>query len=251
MKFARVLVIAVLMWMPSTAFASDNVMDNVMIGMLDGRISLLANNVTIGEILAEWSRIGQTQFVNIDRIAGNRMTLELINVSEEQALEILLKSANGYVAAPRATFAAHLSRYDRIVIMPSATAAASVAARVEPPPPAEGRFVPLAQRNRFIPRPAQSDNENGDDRFQQQQVDPEVVADEPPPNGAPVFSAFPRYPLARPTTMIQENVPDPDTTPPTSPVPNSVPSVPRGSMSTMPGVIVQPPATPPRIPPRQ
>src|SRR5438132_9950450 len=86
----------------------------VRLTIQDGRVSLVAKDATLRQILAEWARIGQTRIVNGDRVPGGPVTLQLTNVSEEQALDTLLRSLTGYVAAPRPTMAANLSRFDRI-----------------------------------------------------------------------------------------------------------------------------------------
>ena len=64
-------------------------------------MSLSAKNATVGQILAEWAKVGQTKIVNAERVGGGPMTLELTDVPEAEALEILLRSAGGYVLAPR------------------------------------------------------------------------------------------------------------------------------------------------------
>src|SRR5439155_6932063 len=99
----------------------------------DGRVSLVAKDATLRQILAEWARVGQTKIVNGERVPGGPVTLQLTNVPEEQALDTLLRSLTGYVAAPRATTAGNLSRYDRIVVMPT-IAQAAAAPSVRPPP---------------------------------------------------------------------------------------------------------------------
>ena len=82
----------------------------VQLTMSAGRVSLSAKNATVGQILAEWARIGQTKIVNVERVPGGPMTLELTNVPEVEALEILLRSAGGYVLAPRQAGPANASR---------------------------------------------------------------------------------------------------------------------------------------------
>jgi hypothetical protein len=71
--------------------------------------------------------------VNLDKIPGGPVTLELTDVPEAKALEVLLRSLSGYIAAPRATEAANLSRYDRIVVVP--TLASDRPALAAAPPP--------------------------------------------------------------------------------------------------------------------
>ena len=82
----------------------------VRVSMHDGRVSVVAHDATVRQILAEWARVGQTRFVNADRVPGGPVSIELTDVPEEQALDILLRSVSGYVAAPRPFVAAAISR---------------------------------------------------------------------------------------------------------------------------------------------
>jgi len=153
----------------------------------DGRVSISAKDVTVRQILTEWMRVGQTNIVNVDRIPGGPVTLELQNVTETQALDVLLRPLSGYIAAPRAVAAANLSDFDRIIVMPTLAAArAPVAASSSAPPPVFQQAVPQFQQ------PVEDDQE--DERPAQA---PNVAM--PLPNGAvapqnrgPVFNAFPR-----------------------------------------------------------
>src|SRR4051812_14892586 len=88
---------------------------DVRLTMQDGRVSIVAKDATIRQILAEWARVGNTKIVNLERIPGGPVTLELTNVTETHALEVLLRSLSGYIVAPRAVEGAGLSRFDRIV----------------------------------------------------------------------------------------------------------------------------------------
>src|SRR5215208_5104095 len=67
----------------------------------NGRVTLSAQNAPLRTVLAEWSRIGGTQIVNGDRVSGAPLTLELTNVPERQALDIILRNVSGYMAGPR------------------------------------------------------------------------------------------------------------------------------------------------------
>jgi len=116
---------------------------DVHLTMHDGRVSIVAKEATVRQILTEWARVGQTKIVNVERVPGSPVTLELDNVTEAQALDVLLRSLSGYITAPRAVGAANLSYYDRIIIMPtlasarpapSASASASSSASSAPPP---------------------------------------------------------------------------------------------------------------------
>ena len=57
----------------------------------------------MSQILAEWSRRGRTTIVNGERVPGPPVTLELQNVSEQQALDIVLRGVSGYLVAARET----------------------------------------------------------------------------------------------------------------------------------------------------
>ena len=122
---------------------------DVHLTMHDGRVSIVAKDATVRQILTEWARVGQTRIVNVERIPGSPVTLELDNVTEAQALDVLLRSLSGYIAAPSAAGAATLSYYDRIIILPTLAAArpavaALTSASSSPPPAAVFQQAPQA-----------------------------------------------------------------------------------------------------------
>jgi hypothetical protein len=110
----------------------------LQLSILDGKVSIDAQDVTIGQILTEWARIGKTRIVNVERLSGAPVTLKLDAVPEKQALEIVLRAVPGYIAAPRETFVADASQYETILIMATTTAVAAL----RPPPASRGGFVP-------------------------------------------------------------------------------------------------------------
>lgn len=144
----------------------------------DGRVSLDATSVPVKTILNEWARLGGTKVIGSERIAGSPLTLKLDNVPEAQALEIVLRSVAGYMAAPRrASAVAGASIYDRILVM-ATSAAPAPAARTTPNPGAGA-----AGNQRFVPQ-----------RPPVRQADPDEEPDEEPdpnPPNAPVFT-FPQ-----------------------------------------------------------
>ncbi len=89
------------------------------LSMANGRVTLIAKDVTVREILNEWARVGQTRIVNGEKLTGGPVTLELTDVPEAQALDAVLRSAAGYVMAPRLAGSPGSSRYDRIMILAS------------------------------------------------------------------------------------------------------------------------------------
>src|SRR5262245_48048515 len=116
---------------------------DVQLTIQDGRVTLLAKDATVKQILTEWARVGQTRIVNVERIPGGPVTLELRDVPEQQALRVLLRSLGGYVTAPRTTAVANASMFDRILVMPViAPPPAPVSAAAPPPAPAPFAFQP-------------------------------------------------------------------------------------------------------------
>src|SRR5258708_2013069 len=116
--------------------SSSSASAEVALTIQDGRVTLVAKDATLRQILTEWARVGQTKIVNAERVPGGPLTLQLTNVPEEQALETLLRPLSGYVAAPRAAGGANLSRFDRILVMPTPAApppAVSASATTSPP----------------------------------------------------------------------------------------------------------------------
>jgi hypothetical protein len=159
----------------------------VQLTMSAGRVSLSAKNATVLQILAEWAKVGQTKIVNPERVGGGPMTLELTNVPELEAIDILLRSAGGYVLAPRAAGTPNASRYDRILILPPSTSVSSA-------PRAASAPTPLQQRRAFAPpQPGQfsvqqpSNDDAGDSPERPASVNPAVQNPRPP-----VFNTFPQ-----------------------------------------------------------
>jgi hypothetical protein len=87
-----------------------------------GRVTLHARNMPVRAILTEWARLGGATIVNGDRVGGSPLTLDLENVPERQALDIVLRGVSGYMLAARDSGAAGASMYDRIMIIPTSVA---------------------------------------------------------------------------------------------------------------------------------
>ncbi len=149
------------------ALAATPASAQVRISIAEGRVTVSATDATIRQILTEWARVGQTRIVNLDRLSGAPMSLELTNVPEAQALETVLRSVSGYLAAPRARELPNASRYDRIFLLASSSgtaarpgASAPPPAPSFPPPPfnddqpvfdEEAPRPPAAQQNQNVP----------------------------------------------------------------------------------------------------
>ena len=66
-----------------------------------GRVSLVAENVSLQDILAEWSRKGGSRIVNAERLPVAPVMLFFENQPEADVLRALLRDAPGYGAAMR------------------------------------------------------------------------------------------------------------------------------------------------------
>jgi hypothetical protein len=121
-----------------------------------GRVRLVAENAPVGQILAEWARLGGTKIVNGERIPGAPLTLQLLDVSERQALDVVLRGAAGYMVAGRDVAAARASAFDKILILPTSTRAPSNAALPPPPQAPPAAFVDDDDEEVLLPpRPGQ------------------------------------------------------------------------------------------------
>jgi hypothetical protein len=148
---------------------------DVQLQLHDGRVSIVAKDATVRQILAEWARVGQTKVVNVDRIPGGPLTIELSNMPEAQALDVLLRTVSGYMAAPRGTAVANLSVFDRIIVMPTAAAPRPSASAAAP--------APAFQQPQFTPAAPPPDDDADDP--------PAASVQMPQPPRPPVFNAFP------------------------------------------------------------
>jgi hypothetical protein len=194
------------------AFAAEP----IQLSIHNGRVSLDAKDVTVGQILAEWARVGHTRIVNAERVPGGRVTLQFTNVPEQEALDVLLRTAAGYIAAARTVASAEGSKFDRILILPtSATAPSGAAAAAFPPSPIYPQPSPAARPNApptFLPPGVQrAIGPDGQPVPDDQEGAPAYV---PPPPGysapapAPTpGAARPAQPSTRPTAPTGVPVP--------------------------------------------
>jgi hypothetical protein len=94
----------------------------------DGYVTLIATDTPLAQILAEWARVGGTRIVNGERVTGGPVTIQLDRVPEQQALEVLLRSVAGYLAAPRRVGTTGASRYESVLILATSSAPAAAPA---------------------------------------------------------------------------------------------------------------------------
>lgn len=137
----------------------------------DGLVTVDATSVPVRTILNEWAAKGGTKVVGIERVTGAPLTLKLVDVPESKALEVILRSVAGYMAAPRSA-GSGASMYDRILVMATSSTPAPVTpARPTPPNPA------MNGTQRLVP-PQRPPAEEDDD----------VREEDPTPPNPPVFT---------------------------------------------------------------
>jgi hypothetical protein len=193
---------------------------DVQLTIHNGLVSLTTHDATVRQILAEWARVGQTKVVNGERAPGGPLTLQLTDIPEAQALDIVLRSVSGYMAAPRPTYLQNASRYDRIVVMPTAVNLRAPSATAQMPSPR----LPAA------PPPPQAD--------EQEQEEP--GRNPGPPQGTvrpPVFTTYPSPEVGQ----QPQAAPPPAATP--TPTMSATPTAPGGV--ALPGVIAPAPTPAP------
>jgi hypothetical protein len=185
LNFTAVLTLgATLVALTATPASAD-----VRVTIQDGLVTVVATDATVRQIIAEWARVGQAQVVNGERIPGGPISIELTDVPEAQALDMLLRSAAGYLAAPRAVVASNLSRFDRIVVMPTSNAPRTTAVN-----PSSPMFQQPQPQPQFI-QTISSD----DDPEEAPPAPTGAHAPSPNPRG-PVFNAFPPPQVVNPQT---------------------------------------------------
>jgi len=158
----------------TAGLATPAIAGELSITMSGGRVTVIAQDVPLRQILAEWARIGNTRIVHAEKLTGGPLTLQLVDVPEKQALDILLRSAAGFITAARATPVEGASVYDRVIILATSrppvggvTAApapfnnrASIAPQLPPQPPPDddngepgdqGPMIPPGMQNPGMP----------------------------------------------------------------------------------------------------
>ena len=156
----------------------------------NGLVTVDATSVPVRTILNEWAKRGGTKVVGGERVSGAPLTVKLIDVPESQALEVLLRSVAGYMAAPRST-GQGASIYDRILVMATSSTPAPAAATARPP--ANPNAMPGTQR--FVPPQVQRQPTDDDERAEE----------DPNPPNPPVFT-FPGAPgqNGQPGTFVNQ-----------------------------------------------
>lgn len=105
---------------------------DVKMSFENGLVTVVATSASPREILGEWARLGQVRVTNLERLSGAPVTLQITDLPEARALEIILRGTAGYVAAPRRVTAATESQYDRILLLPGVAPPVSALSHAAP-----------------------------------------------------------------------------------------------------------------------
>jgi hypothetical protein len=86
------------------------------------RVTLTARDVSVSQILERWAQVGGTVVVNGAAIQGGPIALQLTDVPEREALEILLRGVGGYIVVDREDDSTGASSISKILILPRSAA---------------------------------------------------------------------------------------------------------------------------------
>lgn len=199
----------------------------------EGHVTLIANNVTLREILAEWARQGGTRIVNLEKLAGGPIEypIRFEKAAEMEVMQALLRGVAGKAYVPRMLGTPGASRLEIVHLTPTSNASgALVAAPVVSPNPnvptrgAPEDEIPPVNRppGQAAPPPGQAQG-NQPQQWQQQQQPalpqgyqqqspmPGMPGSALPGSGLPGGSALPQI---VPITPINSNQPATSTQPP-------------------------------------
>ena len=208
-KLFLLFVIPALVVLPEGAAAGE-----LKLTIQNGLVTLIAEDVPLSTIMAEWARVGQTKIVNGDKIF-TPVSLQIVDTPERKALDIVLRTASGYMAAERAVPMANASVFDRIMILPTSQAPANTGPIAAPPP-------------MFVPRPSPAIPVPVPDMDEEEQpvlppgVGPQSVPGMPQPTLPGQNPAVPNAPLTAPRPgPLPQPVPQ-------QPIPFGTPRLPGG-----------------------
>jgi hypothetical protein len=91
----------------------------------EGLVTIVASGVTVREILAEWTRQTGTPFTNVDKLAGEPVSVQYESRHESDVIFSLLRSAAGVFMAPAGNGPVGTSRIASVYIVPTSRATAN------------------------------------------------------------------------------------------------------------------------------
>jgi hypothetical protein len=171
----------------------------------NGFANLVAQNVSVGEVFAEWARVGGTKITNAEKLPGGRISVKFDNFPEAELVKSLVRLSRaqgaGSIAVPRLVDAPPMpSRLQTISILPSSSPTNSYVTTSTPPP--------------IYPQGTIEDNTELPPVLPPAGVGPAAQTPQPGPQQAPVnrgpgvVSVVP----VGPTTPAQPPTPPPSTT---------------------------------------
>jgi hypothetical protein len=219
----------------------------VSVAFEGGLVTLTAREATVREILQEWARVGHTRLVNAERLPGGPVTLELTRVPEKQAIEVLLRSAAGYLAAPRRGPGGG-SQFAQIHVMPPSVAppprAQTGVRAVRRPPPVFNPQVPqMLVDDQGNPVPPPDYGETPGEGQTDPALMPPAPVDEGMQEGGEVAVQPQPYPGIQPYTPAAGDPPPPE---PQDDVQQEAPEAVAPGATPAPGTLVSP--TPGQLP---
>jgi len=125
------------------AAASGASAQSLDLQLRNGRVSVDARGVPVAQILERWAALSGATIEGAKTLADEPVTLQLADVPERDALEVVLRGVAGYVLAGRAT-PGGASTVDRILILGSSSAPAT--------PPSAGPRTPPAPSTTQAPQ---------------------------------------------------------------------------------------------------
>ena len=137
-----------------SVLAAPAIAGEVKVTLNQGLVTIIADDAPISRILAEWSRVGQTKIVNGEKLM-TVVSLQLVDVPERKALDILLRSASGYMAAERHSPVQGASAFDRIMILPFSRPPAAAPVPTSSPMPQ----LFNARPQQMVPQPQDDDGQ--------------------------------------------------------------------------------------------
>jgi len=163
MTLKRIVVVAAALLIVSVPARAQGVR-KLDIAFNEGLVTLVAENVTLAEILAEWSRKGGSKFVNAEKLAGTPVIpTEFNSQPEADVLRALLRDAPGYGAAMRTAPSASASTVQTVFILAVRSQAVSNSSAPppqaqQPPPQAAPRMIQGSPDDEIPPvRPVSGD----------------------------------------------------------------------------------------------
>jgi hypothetical protein len=179
-----------------TASASAAAAGELKLTLANGRATLIAQDVPLRQILDEWARVGQTTIVNGDKLTGPPLTLQLVDRPEREVLDLILRSASGYIAAQRPIHLAAASQFDKVMILPVSRGPVGVVSA----PPNRFRQPPPQPQPMPMPMPMVEDDDNP---VEQPQIMPPGVG---PQNGPTQFPFQPQPAQPAPNTAPRPGI---------------------------------------------